>query len=152
MDKSILTQINEEIKQKAEFASWLGVALEDIPQELLDEAFGNADMGGMSAAQAKAGERSWAQELAAGKPEGRPSTFRDPRKGGAPEMAAKPETPDPNVGDFVLINGKPVKIVNKTQTFGNDFVYLQGAQKPVMVDRLQPVKKVGKLNVFAIGK
>jgi len=154
---NLITEINTEIQLKEAFASWLGVDLADIPKELLDEALpGPVGLAGpgepMSAAKGRAAERSWAQELAArqDKAKERPSTFRDPRTGGTPTMAAQPEMEDPKAGDFVVIGGKPVKIVDKKNTFGNDFVYLQGVQKPVIVDRLSLAKRVGKVNVFSL--
>lgn len=155
---NLITEINTEIQLKEAFAEFLGVELADIPAELLDEAMGGRTLGmadmdpEMGAARGRAAELDWVSDMksrqdAAKK---RPSTFRDPTKGGAP-AAMRPEMEDPKAGDFVVVGGKPVKIVDIKQMFGGmDFVYLQGVRKPVMMDRLNLHKRVGKVNVFSL--
>lgn len=157
MTDKLLSEINEEINKKAEFATWFGMPIENIPQEILDEAFGQGalgmvDMGGESRREARRGEQEWRTEMQPGGREApyQAKTYRDPTRGGEPTMSPGSEA---NVGDFVVVDGKPVKIVDKKTMFGgNNFVYLQGMQKPVIADRLNLHKKVGRVNVFAIGK
>lgn len=156
MERSLITEINTEINLKEEFASWLGVALANIPAELLDEALGGAlgmtSMGGMgdTRREARRGEQEWRAQAQGGKeaPYKPTGAFRDPTKGGAPEMMQNDAV---DVGDFVVVQGRPVKVVDKQNKFGgNEFVYLQGMQKPIIVDRLTLDKKVGKVKVFSV--
>ena len=156
--ENLITNINAEIQIKEAFAEFLGVDLADIPAELLDEAMGRSlGLAGpgerVSAAKARAGEMDWVADMKArqDKAQARPSTFRDPRKGGEPTMNTQPE--DPKAGDFVLVGGRPVKIVDTKTMFGNSrFAYLQGEQSPVMMDRLALAKRVGNKNIFKLAK
>ena len=125
--------------------------------ELLDEAMGGRTLGmadvnpEQGAAKGRAAELDWISDMKARQDTAkkRPSTFRDPTKGGAP--ASMPEMEDPKAGDFVVVGGKPIKIVDIRQMFGGmDFVYLDGVRKPVMLDRLNLHKRVGKVNVFSL--
>jgi len=158
--ENLITEINTEIKLKEAFAEFLGMDLADIPAELIAEAMGGAlGLSGpgerLSAAQGRASEMDWVQDMQArkDKAQDRPSTFRDPRKGGEPTMNRQPEGEDPKAGDFVVVGGKPVKIVDTKTMFGNSkFAYLQGVKSPVMMDRLALAKRVGKVNVFNLAK
>lgn len=155
MDTNLFVEINTEIKLKEDLATTIGIAVEDIPQEILDEAIGGAlsmsQMDNMSARKHdKAGEMEWRRDMQGGK-EGlnKSKTYRDPAQGGAPTMTK--DADGPSTGDFVIVNGKPTKIVDTKLMFGgNEFVYLQGAKKPIIADRLKLHKSVGDINVFAI--
>lgn len=152
MDKKLLNEINTKINLQEEFAEFLGVALEDIPAELLEmgRALALEPMDNMGrASHDRAGEMDWRKGMQGGKEAPyKPKTYRDPTRGGMPTSAQRA---DAQQGDFVVVNGKPVKIVDKKEMFGgNQFVYLQGMQKPVIADRLNLHKRVGKVNVFSL--
>ncbi len=154
MTKSLLIDINAEIKLKEDFAEWLGVSFENIPEEILAEAgFAGRTLGmplnnpggPLSAAKGRSQEMDWVQGLKGDQERDKPSTYRDPLTA-QPEMADRGE--DPKSGDFIVVDGQPMKIKDVKQMYGNNFAYVQGMQKPVMVDNLELAKRVGKVNVF----
>lgn len=145
MDKTLFEEINEEIKLKSDLAESIGVDIKDLPQELINEIMGGAlgmtEPADVRAGKARAGEREWRNDLSQRQQAAkeRQGQFR------APEAAQH----EANVGDFVVVGGKPMKIIDKKKMFGDsEFVYLQGARKPVMVDNLKLAKKVGNVKVF----
>lgn len=159
MTKSLLTEINAEINLKEEFAKWIGLPLEIIPEELIAEAglqgavLGmptNNPGGPLSAARGRSQEMDWVQGLKGDQARQKPSTYRDPMTKN-PEMASQDAVP--KAGDFVVVDGQPMKVNDVKQMFGNDeFVYVQGMKSPIMANRLKLQKRVGKLNVFGMAK
>ena len=156
MDNSLLTEINTEINLKEEFAEWIGIAYADIPEEILTEAgFQNRTLGmpinnpggTQSAARGRASEMDWVQSMKGDQERQKPSTYRDPTTGN-PEMARAEQGADPKAGDFVVVDGQPMKVADVKQIYGDSFIYVQGMKKPIIVSNLKLAKRVGKINVF----
>jgi hypothetical protein len=136
MENSLLTEIStdEILAEAGMMGRSLGMPL-------------NNPGGHESAAKGRAGERDWVQGLAKDK-KNIASTFRDSTQGGNPTMTPRAEA---QAGDFVVVAGKPTKIRDVKQMYGNDsFAYLEGQQKPIITSRLELAKRVGKINVFKI--
>ena len=152
MTDNLIREINKRNNIITEFCDHFKVKRTDIPKDLLESLINEAQSDDQNDLRA---DSEWRQGVIGG-PEPGPTgdvTFRS-REGG-PRRIQVPSNPSasegPQPGEFIVVNGRPEKIVDVYSQFGNTSVKVtkkDGSTEVFLANELAPYRTIGKVRIY----